>query len=116
LAEEKTGDFSLRDSYGNKSDKRVLIFSHFEVYYFSRFAFRKNFKWPATDFAIRRELLRFNAGVDDQFKPLAAERALNTFGNLHRQSLVHRRVLPNQFGKSLEPRALRNYFGSLNVP
>jgi hypothetical protein len=50
----------------------------------SRLALDTDFKWTAADFAICDELLARNAGVNEQLESLAAERALNGFGNLHR--------------------------------
>ena len=44
---------------------------------FSRFAFRRDLKWPAANFAIGRESLPGEAGVNDHLKRLAAERALD---------------------------------------
>ena len=48
-----------------------------QAQHFARLAFGDDFERPAADLAIRSETLRRNAGVDDQLKSLAAERALN---------------------------------------
>jgi hypothetical protein len=50
---------------------------------FPRLAFDDDFKRPAAHFAIRCEVLRRDARVNDRFKRLAAKGALNDFGNLH---------------------------------
>src|SRR5207249_3360688 len=55
-----------------------------ETQNFARFAFGDDLKRPATDFTIRGEALRRDAGVDDQLKALAAERAVNVRGDFHR--------------------------------
>jgi hypothetical protein len=49
----------------------------------ARLAFRHDLEGPATDLAVRRELLRGLAGVDHQLETLAAKGALHGFGYLH---------------------------------
>ena len=75
------------DTMKRNCTKNLLVSADVERKNFSRLAFGKNFKWPATNFAIRRELLRLDAGVDDQFKTLAAEWALHISRDLHGVSL-----------------------------
>jgi hypothetical protein len=55
---------------------------------FTRFALDRYFEWPATDLAVRGEPLRRDARIDRDFERLAAERALNGFGNFHGISLL----------------------------
>jgi hypothetical protein len=56
---------------------------HVQTQNFSRFALDDDFKGAAANFAIRCEALRGDAGVNGQFKGLAAKGALNGLGNLH---------------------------------
>ena len=51
---------------------------------FAGIAFGGDFEGAAADFAICREALRGDAGIDGQLKGLAAERALDGFGDFHR--------------------------------
>jgi hypothetical protein len=51
---------------------------------FPRLALDDDFKRPATNLAIGGETLRRDARIDGQIKRLAAERALDGFGYLHR--------------------------------
>ena len=62
---------------------RGPAFRH-ETQNFARFAFGDDLKRPAADFTIRGETLRRDAGVDDQLKALAAERAVNVRRDFHR--------------------------------
>src|SRR6266496_6204149 len=50
----------------------------------ARFAFGDDLKRPTADFTIRGETLRRDAGIDDQLKALAAERAVNVRRDFHR--------------------------------
>jgi hypothetical protein len=61
-----------------------LIALDIQAQNFARLAFDNYLERPAANFAIRREALRGRAGVNRQFKRLAAKRTLNGFGNLHR--------------------------------
>src|SRR5256885_16474047 len=58
--------------------------SRHETQNLARFAFGDDLKRPAADFTIRGETLRRDAGVDDQLKALAAERAVNVRRDFHR--------------------------------
>src|SRR6266496_2882496 len=53
----------------------------------ARFAFRNDLERPATDLAVRRELLRGLAGVDHQLEALPAKGALHSLGQLHPRGL-----------------------------
>ena len=81
----------------------ALVSSHLQAQNFSRLAFRKNFKGPAADFAIGGELLRLNAGIDDQFRTLATERTLDFFRNLHWRNLNFSRLSAKLAMVNLEP-------------
>jgi hypothetical protein len=50
---------------------------------FARLALGQDLKRAAANLAIRGERLRGDAGVNEQFKILATERALDIFGYLH---------------------------------
>ena len=54
-----------------------------QAHHLARLALREDLEWPAAHFAIRREPLRLDAGVDHQLKILSAERALDGFADLH---------------------------------
>ena len=54
-----------------------------ETQNFARFAFGDDLERAAADFTIRGKPLRRDAGVDDQLKPLPAERALNVRRHFH---------------------------------
>jgi hypothetical protein len=56
---------------------------HFQAQNLSRFAFDRDFEWPAADLAIRREPLAGGARVNRQVKALAAIGALNGFAGFH---------------------------------
>src|SRR5688572_8823345 len=63
---------------------------HIEAQDFARLAIDNHLKRTAADFAIRRETLRRDAGVDDQLEALAAERALDGFSDLHQRYRIER--------------------------
>jgi hypothetical protein len=56
---------------------------------FAGLAFGNDLKWPATDLAIGGKPLVSNAGVDGNFKALAAKGTLDRFGNFHRAIINH---------------------------
>src|SRR6266404_8095599 len=57
----------------------------------ARLAFGDHLKRPAADFAIGVETLRRDTGVDEQFEPPAAERAMDDRGCFHRA----KQIVPN---------------------
>jgi len=56
---------------------------HFEAQNFTRLALSEDFKGAAADFAIGREPLHRDGGINDKIKFLSAKRALDGFGNFH---------------------------------
>ena len=61
--------------------------AHVQAQNFTRFTFRKDFKGPAANFAVGRELLGAGGSIHDQFKGRAAKRAHDRLGNFHKQTL-----------------------------
>jgi hypothetical protein len=51
----------------------------------TRFAFRDDLEWAAAYFAVRRKSLRGDAGIDDQFKGLAAKRTCDGFSRFQNE-------------------------------
>jgi hypothetical protein len=84
-----------------KNDQEKLLFStsgnfsflisrNLHAQNFARRAFGGNFKWPTTNFAIRREALAGHACVNRRRKRLAAERALDGREFFHAPNLTAR--------------------------
>jgi len=70
-----------------KTDYR-LISLHLQAQNFARLAFHRHLKRAAAHFAIRREPLAGHAGVNRQFKRLAAKWTLNCFRGFHVRKLT----------------------------
>ena len=68
---------------GRRIQRICELSLHLDIQHFAGFAFGKNFKWPATDFAIGGKTLSRNARVDDEVEVLAAKRALDGFSDFH---------------------------------
>jgi len=75
---------SQRDNRHPK--RRGSTAEDFDAENFTWLAFRHDFEWTATDFAIGRDSLVRNAGVQCEFKGLTAVRTLNSFGNFHQRA------------------------------
>jgi len=63
---------------------------HLEAQNFAWLTFRDHFKRATANFAISGETLRREAGVDDQFKTLAAKRTLDGPGKIHQKTQTPR--------------------------
>ena len=64
------------------------IGGHLEAQNFAWLTFSDHFKRAAANFAISGETLRREAGVDDQFKTLAAKRTLDGPGKIHQENTL----------------------------
>jgi hypothetical protein len=68
-----------------------LIALDIQAQNFARLALDDDLKRPAANLAIRREPLRRDAGINGQLERLATKRALDGFGNLHRDLVQNSR-------------------------
>jgi uncharacterized phosphosugar-binding protein len=73
-----------RNAPGRFAGPPLLALCHLQTHNFPGLALGNHLEWPAAHFAIGGEPLRRDAGVDDQFKALAAERALDGMRYFHR--------------------------------